>query len=176
MEKSLKSNALNYGLYLGILLVAINVIAYVVDIKLFNSFWIAGIIIVSVIIFGSLSANSSKKLLGGYISFKNAFTSYFITVAVGLLMSSVVYYIIFGIVDTESAQILADMQIENQVKMMENFGAPQQSIDEAIKKLEENNPFSLGNQLLGYAIFLTFMSLVGLIVAAVIKRKDPNAA
>ncbi|WP_299114481.1 DUF4199 domain-containing protein [uncultured Winogradskyella sp.] len=176
MEKSLKSSAINYGLYLGLTLAAVNIIAYVVDIKLFNSIWVLVAILVSIIAYGIISINSSKKMLGGFISFKKAFTSYFITVALGLFISTVVYFLIFNVVDTESAQVLAEMQIENQVKMMENFGAPQASIDEAVAKLEQNNPFSIGNQFLGYAIFLTIMSLIGLIVAAVTKKNDPNEA
>ena len=176
MEKSLKSNAINFGLYLGLTLASINIIAYLVDIKLFNSFWVGGAIIISIVLFGIISINSSKKLLGGFISFKNAFTSYFITVALGLFISTLVYFLIFSVLDTESAQILAEIQVENQVKMMENFGAPQASIDEAIIKLEENDPFSIGNQFLGYTIFLVMMSVIGLIVAAVTKRNDPNAA
>lgn len=176
MEKSLKSSAINFGLYLGLTLASINIILYVIDVKLFNSMWLGISIFISIIIFGIMSVNASKKLLGGYISFKKAFTSYFITVALGLFISTVIYFLIFNVIDTESAQVLAEMQIENQVKMMENFGAPQASIDEAITKLENNDPFSIGNQLLGYAIFLTIMSLVGLIVAGVTKRNDPNAA
>ncbi len=176
MEKSLKSNAVNYGLYLGVLLAAIYIVTYVIDVKLFNSAWVGIGIFISVVIFGILSATSSKKILGGFISFKKAFTSYFITVALGLFMGTVVYFLIFNVIDTESAQILAELQMENQIKMMENFGAPQASIDEAIVKLEENNPFSVGNQFLGYAIFLTIMSLIGLIVAAVTKKNDPHAA
>lgn len=176
MEKPLKSNAINYGLYLGITLASINIIAYVVDVKLFNSLWVLVAILLSIIAFGVISINSSKKILGGFISFKKAFTSYFITVALGLFISTVVYFLIFNVIDTESAQVLAEMQIESQVKMMEGFGTPQASIDEAVSKMQENDPFSIGNQFLGYAIFLTVMSLIGLVVAAVTKKNDPNAA
>jgi len=176
MEKTLKSNAINFGLYLGLALASINIVAYVIDVKLFGSMWVGIGIFVSIIIFGILSVNASKKMLGGYISFKKAFTSYFITVALGLFISSVIYFLIFNVVDTESAQVLAEMQIENQVKMLEGFGTPQSAIDEAVVKMQENDPFSLGNQLLGYAIFLTIMSLIGLVVAAVTKKNDPNAA
>ncbi|ARV08883.1 DUF4199 domain-containing protein [Winogradskyella sp. PC-19] len=176
MEKSIKSNAINYGLYLGIALAAINILIYVIDIKLFNSLLLVAAIFISIIVFGVLSINSSKKILGGFISFKKAFTSYFITIALGLFISSTVYFLIFNVVDTEAAQILAEMQVENQVKMMENFGAPQESIDQAVVQLQENDPFSLGNQFLGYSIFLVIMSLIGLIVAAVTKKNDPNEA
>ncbi|MFD1064221.1 DUF4199 domain-containing protein [Winogradskyella litorisediminis] len=176
MEKSLKSNALNFGLYLGVILAAINIIVYVIDIKLYSSLWVAAVSIVTIITLGTISCNSSKKLLGGFMSFKEAFTSYFITVAVGLFISTIIYFVLFNFVDPESAQVLAEMQIDGQVEMMENFGAPQESIDEAVAKMKENNPFSIGNQILGYAIFLTIMSLIGLIVAAITKRKDPNVA
>lgn len=176
MEKSLKSTAINFGLYLGIVLAALNIIVYVIDIKLYSSLWVAAASVIAVVIFGIISSNSAKKILGGFISFKKAFTAYFITVALGLFISTVVYFVLFNVVDTESAQVLADMQIEAQVEMMEKFGSPQEAIDAAVVQLKENNPFSVGNQFLGYAIFLTFMSLIGLVVAAVTKKNDPNAA
>ncbi len=61
--------------------------------------------------------------------------------------------------------------------MMENFGAPQESIDLAREQMEaEENFFSISNTFKSIAYQLLGFSLIGLIVAAVTKKKDPNLA
>ena len=60
------------------------------------------------------------------------------------------------------------------VEMMENFGSPQEAIDQQIAVLEETDQFSAVGQLKGIAWQLLFYSIIGLIVAAIIKKKDPN--
>ncbi len=175
MEKSLKSIAVNYGIYLGLILSLSTICCYLIDLALFNNLWILLITVGAVIVLGTMSILKVKNALGGFISFKQAFSSYFITIAFGLFISTVVYFTIFGIVDTDAAQVLADQQIERQIESMENWGAPQSVIDETLVKLEETDQFSIGNMALGYCVYLVIMSIIGLIVAAVTKRNDPNA-
>jgi hypothetical protein len=59
--------------------------------------------------------------------------------------------------------------------MMEGFGSPQSAIDEQIATLRETNQFGVVAQLKGIAWQLLFYSIIGLIVAAIMKKKDPNA-
>jgi hypothetical protein len=177
MEKSLKSSALNYGLYLGLILAAITIIGYSVSLDLFTEWWLGIFILILVIVFGIISAMSAKKLLKGFISFKNSFTAYFITVLIGLLISSVVSFVIFNVVDPEAASILQEKIMEMQVAGMEKFGMPQEGIDEAVRKIQENGSmYSMMNILKSIAFQLIGFSIVGLIVAAVVKRNDPDAA
>ncbi|RNC86970.1 MAG: DUF4199 domain-containing protein [Winogradskyella sp.] len=177
MEKSLKSTAVNQGLYLGLILSTLTIIGYVVSLELFTKWWFGIALLLLVIIFGIVSSMKSRSLLGGFISFKQAFTAYFITVLVGILISSVVSIVIFNFVDPESAVVLQDMIIQNQMAMMERFGAPQESIDAAVQQMEANgNMYSIGNIFKSIAYQLVGFSVVGLIVALVVKRKDPDAA
>ena len=173
-NQTIKSSAINYGLYLGIILALCTIIPYAIDLNLFTEFWLLIVILLSIIISGILSIRKVKQLFGGYISFKEAFTSYFITVAIGLLISSLTYFLIFSIIDTEAANQLTEIRIENQAEMMQKFGAPEDSIAEAIEKMESDDQFSIGNQILGYCIFLIGMSVIGLIVAAIMKKTNPD--
>ena len=175
MEKSIKSIASNYGLYLGIILALCTIIPYAVDLKLFTSLWVLVITLLSILTCGILSIKKSKQSLDGFISFKEAFTSFFITIAIGLLISSITYFIIFNIVDTEAANTLTEIRIESQAEMMQNFGAPEEVIAETIEKMESDDQFSIGNQILGYFIFLIVMSIAGLISAAIMKKNNPDA-
>ncbi|MDO1500998.1 DUF4199 domain-containing protein [Winogradskyella maritima] len=176
MEKSIKSSALNYGLYLGLTLCAITIVCYAVNMELLVNFWVAILLpTIIAITFGVISTAKSKSLLGGYISFKQAFSSFFITIAIGILISSVVLFVLFNFIDPESAVMLKEMGLEKSREMMEGFGMAEAQINEAMAKAEQQDSFSITTQALGYAQALVFYSIIGLIVALIMKRKDPNA-
>jgi len=177
MEKSLKSSSINYGLYLGLIFAAFTIIGYAIYLDLFTKWWFGIGSLLLVIIFGIISSTKARKLSGGFINFKNAFTAFFLTVLVALLISTIVNIVIFNFVDPDSALILKEKIIESQAAMMERFGAPQEAIDEAIKSMEaQDNMFSIGSIFKSLAYQLVGFSIVGLIVAAVVKRNDPDAA
>ncbi|MCB4798744.1 DUF4199 domain-containing protein [Neotamlana laminarinivorans] len=176
MEKSTKSLALNWGLYLGVLLTLSTILGYI-NLDLFTKMWYGIILLIAVIVFGVISAVKSKKLLGGYISFKDAFTSFFITVSVGLAISTIVSIIIFNFIDPEAAIVLKEKMMNSQVEMMRNFGAPQEAIEQAVEKLEaEENMFSITNVVQNFIFQLIGYIIVGLIAALVIKKNNPEEA
>ena len=174
MEKSLKSTAINYGIYLGLIISSITVVAYAVNLDLFTKWWYGILLLFIIIITGIISSAKARSLSGGFISFKQAFSSYFIPIAVGVLISTTVGIVLFNVVDTEAADVIKQRSIEATVEMMENFGSPQEAIDQQIAVLEETDQFSAVGQLKGIAWQLLFYSIIGLIVAAIIKKKDPN--
>lgn len=177
MGKSLKSSSINYGVYLGIILAALTVIGYAIDLSLFTKWWFGVGIMLLVIIFGIVSSMNGRKLLGGFMSFKQAFTAYFIAVAIGILINSIISIVIFNFIDPESAITLQDMLIENQAETLRNFGQSEEAIDGVVAQMREGgNMYSISNILQGIAFQLIGFSIVGLIVALVVKRKDPNAA
>lgn len=175
MEKSIKATATNYGLVLGLILALITVIAYAFMLELFTKWWLSILLFLIIVAMGTISSLKSKKLLGGYINFKTAFTSYFITILIGVLISTIVTIVIFNFIDTDAAAAYKELTLESQREMMENFGAPESQIEEAIAEAEKTNYFSLGNQAKSFAYTLVFFSVIGLIVALAVKKKDPNA-
>jgi uncharacterized membrane protein YraQ (UPF0718 family) len=177
MEKALKSSSTTYGLYLGLILAALTIIGYSVSLDLFTKWWFGIIFLLAIIVIGIISATSARKLLGGFISFKNAFTSYFIAIVVGVVISSIVSILIFNVVDPDAANVLQEKIIESQVAMLENFGSPQEAIDKVVADIQASgNMYSIMNILKSIAFQLVGYSIVGLIVAAVVKKNDPNAA
>ena len=137
MEQSIKSTASKYGLYLALILSSLTIIGYAVYLDLFTKWWFGISQLLLVIIFGIVSTVKARGLLGGYISFKNAFTAFFVTVAIGIVIPALLGLVIFNFIDPEAANILQEKIIESQLKMMESFGAPQASIDEALRNMEE---------------------------------------
>lgn len=176
MEKSLKSISLNQGIILGVILAVITVLVYAFSIDLFTEWWLGILLFLIILAYGIIAAVKVRKALGGFMTFKQAFTSYFITVAVGTLISTVIGIVIFALVDPDSAQYLNEKIIEMTVQTMENFGAPEASINEAIAGMEGKNNFSAGMQLQSYVIRLLILSVIGLIVGVSLKKSDPNQA
>jgi len=177
MEKSLKSSATSYGLYLALVLSSLTIIGYAVYLDLFTQWWFGIGQMLLVIIFGIVSSVKARTLSGGFISFKEAFTAFFITIAIGIVIPALIGLVIFNFIDPDAATLLQDKIVESQLSMMQNFGAPQEAIDEAIKQMEaQGSFFSIGNSLKSIAYQLVGFSIIGLIVAAVVKKNDPNAA
>ena len=171
---SFKKSALNYGIVLGIILALITAILYVIDIMTLTKWWLGIIMFFIALVISIVSVAKSKSLLGGFMSFKEAFTSYFITIAVGLLINVIVGILIFVLIDPESAEFLQERIIEISRNMMESFGAPKAEIEKAITKMEGENSYSLFSQLKTYVFQLAFYSVFGLLVALIFRKKDPN--
>ncbi|WP_303316017.1 DUF4199 domain-containing protein [Flavivirga abyssicola] len=174
MEKSLKSIASNYGLYLGAILALLTVIAYAVNLGLLTNMWYGIFILITIIVLGIMSVAKTKQLQNGYASFKEAFTSYFLTVLIGLVISTFISYILFNFIDTDAAEVLKEKTIEKTVQMLESFNTPSDAIAKSVEQIESQNQYSLGNIAKGLAGYLVLFSIIGLIVAAAMKKSNPD--
>jgi len=175
MENSIKSSAINYGLYLGALLSLIIVAIYAIDLSLMVNMWLGIGLLLVVVGFGVVSVAKSKSILEGFISFKQAFSSYFITIALGLLINVVVSAILFNFIDPEAAEFIKEKTVEITIKMMEGFNAPAETIAEAVENIEGQNQYSIVNMLKSLVWSLVLQSIIGLIVAAIMKKTNPDA-
>jgi hypothetical protein len=174
MNQIIKTKGITFGLILGFILALMTTYGYAIDLELFTSYWLLILNFFIVIIVGILAVAYTKKALGGFISFKEAFTVYVITIAMGLLISLLVGYLIFNVVDPGIKTQLTDMTIEKTVETMERFNVPQENIDEAIDNIREQDSFSIGNQIKSYFIMVAIYSLFGLLIALILKRNDPD--
>ncbi|WP_412985878.1 DUF4199 domain-containing protein [Pontimicrobium sp. IMCC45349] len=176
MEKSFKSNAINYGLYLGAALSLITVAIYAINLDLMVNMWLGICLLLVVIGFGVVSTAKSKSILEGYISFKDALTSYVFTVAIGIAISTVVSYILFNFIDPEAADYIKEKTIEMTVEMLEGFGTPSETIAKSVEDIENQNQYGLAGLLKSFAFGMIFQIIIGLIVAAIMKRNKPQDA
>ncbi|GAA4239039.1 DUF4199 domain-containing protein [Postechiella marina] len=176
MEKTLKSIATNYGLYLGATLTLLILIGYGVNLDLFTQIWFGLLFLFLILAFGIVSVFKSKKLLGGYISFKDAFTAYFITILIGLTISSIISVVIFNFIDPDAAVDLQQRIIDSQVVRLENYNMPADAIAKVVDEMEKKgNMYSISNILQSLVWQLAGYSVVGLIVAAIMKKRNPDA-
>jgi len=176
MEPTTKSSAINNGLYLGAILALITVLVYAVNLDLFTEWWLGIILFIVVVAYGVVSAIKSRTILGGFISFKQAFTSYFITIAIGTLISTVVGIAIFTFIDPEAATYLNEQILLVTKQTMERFGMPQEAMQAALDEAAKKDNFSLGMQGQGFVFRLAFYAVIGLIVALIVKKTNDKEA
>lgn len=171
---STKQSSIQYGLILGGILSLITVLMYALNTELFTKWWMGILTLVIVIAVGVVATAKAKSILGGYMTFKEAFTAYFITIAVGLAISTVVGILIFTVVDPDLASFLNERTIEMSREFMERFGTPEAEMEKALADLAEVDNFSVVNQIKSYGIGVLFQAVIGLLIALIMKQKDPN--
>ncbi|TXG35257.1 DUF4199 domain-containing protein [Seonamhaeicola maritimus] len=175
MEKSFKSIAKDYGLYLGTILTLVTVAAYAINLDLFVNTWFGISIYIIGIALGILAIVKAKKHLNGYISFKESFTAYFISIVIGLSIVTLVSFIIFNFIDTEAAVILKEKSLDKIVQVYKNMNQSEEKIAELVEKMESENLFSLKNSAISLLInYLLPLSIIGLLVAAAMKKSKPE--
>ena len=176
MEQTNKSNSINLGLYLGATLAAIVVLIYIVNLDFMVEWWLSIALLTVVITFGVVAVIQAKNNNSGFLSFKGAFVNYFLTIAVGTAISAVVGIVIFNVVDPEAATHLNEQILLKSKQMMEGFGMPQEAMATALDEASKKDNFSIGSQVQSYVFSLALYTLIGLIVALIVKKRDTREA
>jgi hypothetical protein len=171
MNEIIKKNGISYGIITGVVSALITTLIYSIDLKLFTSMWVGFASIAIYITIGVVLLSKTKKELKGVFPFKDAFTTYFISAVVGILISVVFNIILFNFIDPSAKESIKELSIKYAVEMMEKFNTPSSAINEAVKKLQENDQFSIIELLKGSVFSIVFSALFGLLLALIFKSK-----
>ncbi|MBN8642522.1 MAG: DUF4199 domain-containing protein [Flavobacteriales bacterium] len=171
MNEIVKKNGINFGIITGVVSILITTLMYTIDLSLFTSVWVGLSLIAFYIIIGVVLLSKTKKELGGVFSFKDAFTTYFISAVVGILISVVFNILLFNFIDPSAKDAIKDLSIKSTVEMLEKFDTPSNVINETVKKLQESDQFSTFEQLKGSVFSMVFSAVFGIILAAIFKSK-----
>ena len=95
MDEIIKKNGVLFGVITGLVSVLITTLIYSIDLKLFISMWIGFASIGAYIVIGVILLSKTKKDLKGVFTFKDAFTTYFISAIIGILISVAFNFILF---------------------------------------------------------------------------------
>ncbi|TWO31956.1 DUF4199 domain-containing protein [Seonamhaeicola sediminis] len=175
MEKSFKSIAKDYGIYLGAVLGILTVGAYAVNLDLFVNTLFGISIYIIAIAFGIVAILKAKKNLDGYINFKESFTAYFVCILIGLALATFISFIIFNFIDTEAAIVLKEKSLDKIVQVYKNMNQSEEKIAELVEKMESENLFSIKNSLISLLInYLLPLSVIGLLIAVVMRKNKPE--
>lgn len=171
MNEIVKKNGVTYGIITGAVSILITTLIYTIDLNLFTSMWIGLINILFYIVIGIVLLSKTKKELKGVFPFKQAFTTYFISAVIGILMSVVFNIILFNYVDPAAKDTIKELSIKYAVEMMEKFDAPSSAVKIAVAEMEKNDQFSASQLLKGSFFTIAFSAVFGLILAAIFKTK-----
>ncbi len=174
MTEAIKKNGVTFGIIMAAYYVLRGSIMYAVDLELFTNSWIKLFDFIITLALSIIAISKAKSALGGYISFKNAFVVYFINILIGLVVYSIFIIVLFNIIDPAAKDTLQEYTIKSTVEGMQKFGADSDMIRETAKNMQKSNPYSTGNQLLGLPIAIAISCVIGLIVAAIMKKNKPE--
>ena len=172
----MKDYILKNGLILGSISIILLVASYAIGVDFFlNNTWsiVKGILPYIVLIFLVIEY---KKLVGGYISFKETFTvTLGITVA-GAFLSTFFSILLFNFIDPDFAVQLKDFTVEKLAVQLDQLpeSNPMYSVMETlIEQTQEEDIYSISNQASALFYSLFFHILFSAIIAAFIKKDKP---
>jgi hypothetical protein len=174
INEIIKKNGITYGIITGVALSLITTFMYAIDIELFIAWWTTLLSFSVFIIVPIILLSNTKKELNGIFTFKEAFTTYFISAVIGVLISVFFKIVLFNFIDPSIKDTLLDMTVKYLISTSEKFGVPASSLNETIKQLRETDPFSIVEQLKGSVFVIFFCALLGLIMAAFFKTKTSS--
>lgn len=174
MTDFVKKNGVNFGILVGIISILIYTILYSIDLSLLASVWVGIIIFLINLGIGIYAVAKSKKEQGGFISFKEAFTAFFIVMAIGSIINSVFMFVLFNLIDPEAKATISEIVIEKTVTMMQNAGLNSEDIRRTAEEMQNTDNFSALSLVKSYFSGLVLYIIIALIVAAAFKKNKPE--
>ena len=171
MNQTIKSKGINFGLIFGLALILPVLYAYAINLNYFVSFWALGVLVLTFFVHGFWVIGSLKKAQGGYATFKEAFSVFFISNAIGLLISTLLTLLIFTVIDPELQVTVKELTISTTTEFMQDMGANNEQIDQTINGIREQENYSIGAQIKGYFATLVVFSILGLLISLILKKK-----
>lgn len=171
---SLNKSGMTNGFLLGGVLSLLVLFISIFNPTLFTQWWVGVVIFILGLAGGIVSVATLKKLLNGFISFRQAFQVYFITIAVGLFIGMLTGILIFRVINPEIAVVVQEKNVKITEGFMQKMEIPQSEIEKQTAEIQQTENQSLGSHFKTYFYGLTFMSVFGLLVALNFRRKSPD--
>ena len=112
ISQIIKRNGINYGVVTGIVLSLITAAVYAIDIELFLSFWTTLLSLSAFIIITVILLMQTKKQVNNQLSFKEAFTAYFICSLIGIALLVGFKMLLFNIIDPSLKDTLLELTVK----------------------------------------------------------------
>ncbi len=171
--KSPIQHAAKFGAILGVIGAIITLLLYVINPALLINIWMLALLLVyiALVVYGGITY---RKEIGGYIDFGPAYLHGFITFVVMGLISLLINFLLYNIVDSSLPEVLTDASMEQTASMMERFGAPESAIEDA---LEQQRPeieagFTNFGLIKGFFTSLIFYAVICLITGLIVRRRE----
>jgi len=166
-------HAAKFGAILGVIGAIITLLLYVINPALLINVWMLALLLVYIVlvVYGGITY---RKEIGGYIDFGPAYLHGFVTFVVMGLISLMINFLLYNIVDSSLPEVLTDASMEQTASMMEKFGAPESAIEEA---MEQQRPeieagFTNFGLIKGFFTSLIFYAVISLITGLIVRRRE----
>jgi len=173
MNEIIKKNGINFGIITGVISVLITSSIYLIDLSLMTKWWLGLTILAAYIVIGCVLLSRTKKDLGGFMTFKEGFTGYFISALIGILISTGFSILLFNFIDTETRDLIHEELITFQVENLQKWNVPAGEIKKVVEGMKETPQFSITGLLYGVLKSLLGSIVFGLILAAIFKKNKP---
>lgn len=172
---SLINHAVKYGVILGGVSITLVIILYVVDFSLMAGFKFLGLMLVvglGMVIYAGINYRNE---IGGFMPYGKAFLHGLAVLAISGIISTLFNIVLYTVVDTELAQKMTDVVIQNTEEMMAGFGAPQSTIDQTSEGMRTEMPkqFTMGGFMLSYLQALIFYCIIAVITSLFVRKNVP---
>jgi hypothetical protein len=170
MNPILKRNAVLFGLILAALSIAFTYTLYVTDLTLFVS-PNAGLIKIGLYVIVAVVLLIKARREMGLISYKEAFTVFFLAAVIGATISTAFEYLLFNAIDPEAKEIVTNQMKDISSEMAKTMGGTEADINQRIDQIRNNDPYAAGNVIRGLLTTFLFSAMFGLVIALAFKNK-----
>jgi len=170
-------NALNWGLILGIMSIILSVLMYILDFKPIN-FTNIGImaalgLLVMIITLVFALKSYRNNILGGFMTFKEAFIFSLLVVIVSSIISSLYTYIFLAFIDPEYSKNVFEGVMSSTEELLLSRGLDEDAVEQAMDMArEEPIPTPSGSAIKGIINGSIFGVILSLILGAIMKKKN----
>jgi hypothetical protein len=176
MEK-LNSAAITRGLYIAAITFALQIILYYVSPQILASMsYKMAISFISLGIYIYFTIDL-RKAIGGFWTFSTALKGLLLMSLVANFVSLAATAIFYKFIESSAYERMLDLEMAAQTKMLENFGTPQDKIDEALvgveKQIKAMYDPTFMDLLKSFGIVLITAVILSLIFAAIFKKNPP---
>lgn len=172
MNEIIKKNDITFGVIMGVFSILVTATIYAVNLEMFISWWVGLLAIAISITIGVILVSKTKRQLNGLITFKEAFTTYFLAAVIGSTISVLFNIVLFNYIDPSAKETLQELTVKYSVEMMQKFGAPASAINKAVADMQKTDNYAPANQLFGLVVSFIFSAIFGLILALIFKSKS----
>lgn len=172
---TLMNHAIRWGGITAAVSVILTMLLYVIDYTLMVQLKVLFIFLVIYIGIVIYAGSDFRKSIGGFMSYGKAFQHGYLILIISGLIATVFTMLLYFVIDPELPEKLTDASIENTRAMMENFGAPEDAIDDALDQAKEatEKQFTVSGIALGYVRILVVSAVMALITAIFVRKNPP---
>jgi hypothetical protein len=174
MNEIIKKNAIKFGGIATALSVLYTYLVYAFNEDLFVEWQYTMIVqLVGLGLFVAAVVNS-KKEMAGFISFREAFSSFMVAGILSIIIGTLFSLLLFHVIDTDLGPRIQDKIIVKMEERFEKMNMSDEQLQAMVDRMESQDTFAVSTQLKSILYGIIFYAFIGAIVAAILKKNRPE--